>query len=282
MGNAEKSGDEAAGGAERVYLCQVNDGVSCGACCGLYNIRDLSQNRLQAMLVQRTESFVSVPRTEEGIDAFRIKIEGLTPQKRPFPEFHHCPFLGLIGAGNSRVGCLLHPAASGNDGKDFRWLSWYGAMACRVYFCPTHRYLPPVYQMIIRETLDHWYVYGLMVTEHRLLAAFFREVEDRIGRRPGCMDFRLTSEAAALFREFANLKIDWPHRKKGAPGPCHYMFENGEYSRPGVQRESPEIPLSRYEAIFRELDSGFCSVEDMFRAEQSLEVLFDRLAAALR
>lgn len=282
MGSEDRSADSCTEDAQTVYLCQVNDGVSCGACCGLYNLKDLSKTKLEAMLAKRTEAFASVPRTEEGLDDFRIKIEGGTPPERPFPDFHHCPFLGLIGPGKSRVGCLLHPAATGNAGKDYRWVSWYGAMACRIYFCPTLRILPPSYQIIVRDTAEHWYLYGLIVTEHRLLAAFFGEVENRIGRRPVPADFPPTSEAAALFREFADLKLLWPHRRKGAPGPCHYLFENGEYDRPELQRESPSIPLSRYEAIFRELDSGFDSVEDLRRAEGRLDTLFERLAVALR
>ncbi|MFH0729103.1 MAG: hypothetical protein V2B19_22530 [Pseudomonadota bacterium] len=281
MGNGEEIRGADTGRAETVYLCQVSDGVSCGACCGLYNIKNLSKTKLEAMLAERTEAFASVSRTEEGIDGFRIRVEGVTPAERPFPEFHHCPFLGLIGPDKSRVGCMLHPAASGNDGKDFRWLSWYGAMACRIYFCPTHRILPPAYQMIVREAFDHWYFYGLIVTEHRLLTAFFAELEKRLSRCISSADFMPDSEAATLFRELASLKIVWPHRRNGAPGPCHYMFENGEYDRPEIQRENPEIPLSHYETIFRELDSKFDSLEDMRHAEMRLDKFFENLMAAL-
>lgn len=265
-----------------VYLCQVNERVSCGACCGLYNVKDLSKSRIESMLLQRTKAFSSVPRTEEGIEAFGKKVEGFTPEKRPFPEFHHCPYLGLVGDERRRVGCMLHPAASGNDGKDFRWLSWYGAMACRVYFCPTHRNISPDYLMIVREVIDHWYPYGLIVTEHRLLCAFFAEVENRIGRRPHFTDFRPRSIAADLFLTYSSLKSDWPYRRKDAPGPCHYMFENGEYDRPSVFRELADIPGSRYEVIFQELDSGFGTAEQMIRAERYLDGLFERIAGAIK
>ena len=125
-----------------VYLCQVGERVSCGACCGLYNIADLSQRSLEVMLTEQTEEFARVPRTTEAIEAFQKKIEGWTPPQRPFPDFYHCPFLGLIGLNGRRVGCLLHPAAAGNNGIDWRGLSYYGAMACRTYFCPSVRHLP--------------------------------------------------------------------------------------------------------------------------------------------
>ncbi|MCG6973724.1 MAG: hypothetical protein LJE66_11325 [Desulfobacterales bacterium] len=41
------SGSSSAGG---IYLCQVNDNVSCGACCGLYNVADPSEQNLTHIL----------------------------------------------------------------------------------------------------------------------------------------------------------------------------------------------------------------------------------------
>lgn len=264
-----------------IYLCQISETVSCGACCGLYNIYALSRKRLEDLLVRRTEAFASVARTEEGIYAFQQQIESALSPEKPFPEFYHCPFVGFIGSGKGRIGCLLHPNASGNEGKDFRWLSWYGAMACRVYFCPTHRQLAPVYRMIVREAVDHWYLYGLIVTEHRLLAAFFRELETRIGRPVILVDFTENPAAIAIFREFAGLKLDWPFRRAKASGPCNHVFDNGEYPRPDVYRADPMIPASRYEAIFRELDSGFLVTSELLSAEARLDDLFDRLVSVL-
>ena len=37
-----------------VYLCQVGERVSCGACCGLYNVADLSRDSLEDRLARRT------------------------------------------------------------------------------------------------------------------------------------------------------------------------------------------------------------------------------------
>jgi hypothetical protein len=233
------------------------------------------------MLARRTEKFVRVPRTVKKIEDFQKRIEGWTPPKRPFPDFYHCPFLGLIGSNGRRVGCLLHPAASGNKGTDWRGLSYYGGMACRTYLCPTARHLPATYLRILRQTMDHWYPFGLIVTEHRLLAAFFGEVENRIGRSVETVDFTKSSRAAAIFREFVGLKITWPYRRKDAPGPCNYFFENGEYPRPPVQRLEGEIPLSRYEDLFRELDSAFSEDQELFEAEERLNHFFGRLEKAI-
>lgn len=40
-----------------VYLCQVRNGLSCSACCGLYNRVDASRLSLKKILKNRTESF---------------------------------------------------------------------------------------------------------------------------------------------------------------------------------------------------------------------------------
>ena len=92
-----------------MYLCQMSETVSCGACCGLYNLPNLSREKLEDLLSKRTKAFASVPRTEDGIYKFKRKNRGPHRLSRPFPGFHHCPFLGLIGGEKSRVGCLLHP-----------------------------------------------------------------------------------------------------------------------------------------------------------------------------
>jgi hypothetical protein len=77
-----------------IYLCQVGETVSCGACCGLYNLPNLSRGKLTILLSKRTEVFASVPRTEDGIYDFQRRNKAPHKRSRPFPEFHHCPFLG--------------------------------------------------------------------------------------------------------------------------------------------------------------------------------------------
>lgn len=264
-----------------VYLCQVSETVSCGACCGLYNIPNLSQGKLEILLSKRTETFASVPRTEDGIYGFQRRNEGPHRRSRPFPDFHHCPFLGLIGGEKSRVGCLLHPAVPGNNGVDYQSLSWYGEQACRTYFCPTTRKLPTVYQSILIQTIDNWYVFGLIVTEHALVTSYFEEVESRLGRHITVDDYTQNFRAANAFREFAILKCKWPYHRDNCHGPCNYFFENGLYPRLDVMRTTPDIRLSPYEKILRELDSGFSSAKELAAAEQLLDDLFLKTERAL-
>lgn len=256
-----------------VYLCQVSKTVSCGACCGLYNLPNLSREKLEILLLKRTDDFAAVPRTEDGIYEFKRRNRGPHRLSRPFPQFHHCPFLGLIGSQESRVGCLLHPAAPGNN-KDYRSMSWYGEHACRTYFCPSTNKLVPVYQSILKRAIDNWYDFGLIVTEHALVNAYFKEVESRIGRPITVSDYTLNIEAMEAIREFAALKGTWPYRRNDSLGPCNFFFENGLYPRPDVFRTSPDIRLSHYEKIFRELDSGFSTEKEIAAAEKILDRLF--------
>ncbi len=264
-----------------IYLCQVSETVSCGACCGLYNLPNLSREKLENLLSKRTEDFESVPRTEDRIFEFQRRNKGPHRLSRPFPQFHHCSFLGFIGGKRGCVGCLLHPAMPGNDGVDYRSLSWYGEKACRTYFCPTTNKLPGVYQSILRKAIDNWYDFGLIVTEHSLVTAYFKEVESRLGRRIALSDYSQNSPATNAFREFAELKSKWPYRRNDAPSPCNFFFENGLYPRPAVFRATPDIGLSSYEKILRELDTGFSSAKEMEAADQLLDDLFLKAERAL-
>jgi hypothetical protein len=266
---------------QSVYLCQTGPTVSCGACCGLYNVVDPCAESLEAMLLRRTRWFADVPRTVAGIDAFKARVEGIESQKRPFPDFHHCPYLGMIEDEGRRVGCLLHPLAKGNKGIDWRGLSFYGGMACRTYFCSSVKQLPRRWLTALRQSMDHWHLHGLVVTERRLLAAFFEILEDRLERPIDPADVPAESPAADYLKAFAGLKLTWPFRRTGAPGMTNYFFEDGLYPRPAVVRASATIPPSPFETIFRELDSGFSSTNELHQAEGQINGIIDGIVAEI-
>jgi len=267
---------------DTVYLCQVSPHVSCGACCGLYNVADPSLENLEAMLTRRTRWFAEVPRTVAGIDAFRERVTSAEPDKHPFPDFHHCPFLGMIENDGRRVGCLLHPLAAGNAGLDWRGLSHYGGMACRTYFCPSVRQLPARWLTAVRRSMDHWYLHGLIATERRLLAEWFTHLEKRLGRSIEADDFSSGPAAGVLRDAFTALKVQWPFRRPHAPGVCNYFFEDGQYPRPEVKMGKDKMSSSCFGAIFRELDSGFSSPSDIKAAEDKIEAMFTALVDALK
>jgi len=281
---SEPDRDAAGAGATptpNAYLCQVNHKVSCGACCGLYNVADLSRPALFDRLSRRTLRFAETPRTEEAIEGFRHATEGWTPEERPFPQFHHCPFLGLVGRAGTRVGCLLHPDVPGNQGRNWRHLSYYGATACAAYLCPASRSLPTCHLLILRDLFDDWYPYGLIITEHRLSRAVFETLEARITRPVGPADFPRRSSAAAALRELLELKLTWPYRNAETRGPCHFVFDNGLYPRPGVQWPSAARPGSPYETLFREMESRFRTEEEVRQACADVAARFQRLVGCL-
>jgi len=261
-----------------VYLCQVNEHISCAACCGLYNVADCSRKTLAEMLAFRSRAFVPVPRTPEGILAFQKEMESRECQDSPYPGFHHCPFIGLIGENLSRAGCLLHPLADGNNRVDFRGLSYYGGMACRSYFCPACKQLPERYKQIIRSAAQDWYLFGLIATERELIIAFFQEVEKRAGKNVNPDDFTENSTQMQAIREFLHYRIQWTFRRSATL--CNYFFADGLYRRSPVNYARAGVYCSRYDSIFRELDSHFPCPDALRNAEEMLNDLFSRLTTA--
>jgi hypothetical protein len=280
---AAGSGETGRGGAVGgvpgdVYLCQAGEGISCGACCGLYNVADASRDGLTAMLARRTERFHGVPRVLDDLVAFGEAVSRLDAGGRPYPEFHHCPYVGLIGPRRDRVGCLLHPLGEGNGGIDYRGLSYYGGMACRDYFCPACKTLPAAWKRLIRWAAGDWYRYGLIVTEAALLTTFFTAVE----QRPGAVVPETEAPPSQLIQAvsaFIDLRVDWPFRPPEA-AVANYFFENSRYERPPVWYHPSEPGPSRHDRLFRELGTAFGSPGDRDRAEALLDRHIEAVAAA--
>jgi hypothetical protein len=258
-----------------VYLCQVSETVSCGACCGLYNVADASRPALEAMLARRTARFSRLPRRMDAILCFGEQTAAVEGQPRPYPDFHHCPYLGLIGGGRTRVGCLLHPLADGNQGVDFRGLSEYGGMACRIYFCPATHRLSERYKAILRGIFDNWYDFGLIVTERHLVAALLSEVERCLGRPldPAAL-VRRPSHAKALVALLA-IKQDWPFRHPVKGHLCHDLFQDDGNGR----APAGSGPRDFYTTVFQELESVLESEECIAEARAAVE---HRLVAAVK
>ncbi|MDO9566268.1 MAG: hypothetical protein Q7J15_05980 [Candidatus Desulfaltia sp.] len=260
-----------------IYLCQVNEKISCGACCGLYNVADSSYESIMKMLTWRTDRFSSVNRNMDAILDFKEEVEDREPQSRPFPEFPHCPYIGLAGKERSRVGCLLHPLLDENKGIDFRGLSFYGGMACRVYFCPTYYSLSAVSKEIVRETAINWYGYGLVITETKLLNTVFEEIEHRLNRPLTANSLLKNNGCLKAVRKLLNLKINWPFRRKSSSGPANYFFKDQLYSRPHINYESSEKTVSRYNNLLQELESQFDSYNDLQAAEDLIDGLINKV-----
>ncbi|MEJ2638530.1 MAG: hypothetical protein P8010_03050 [Desulfosarcinaceae bacterium] len=269
--------------APGIYLCQVNATSSCGACCGLYNLADNGRPALTMLLAQRTARFDDVPRDVGALDDF-AQWAGRRAGPTPLDHFHHCPFLGLIGEKRSRVGCLLHPLAAGNRGVDLRGLSYYGSFTCRTYFCPASREMAGRHQRLLKQIFDHWYPYGLVVTEARLVRLLLTAVEARLGGPIDPIAVATTPKAAAAFAHLLSLKIDWPFRPEPlrTAARIHYLFKDKAHERPAFVSSLPrENEDPRYTAIFQELVSAFSGPHEERRAHRLLDAAIDKAAMAL-
>ena len=264
-----------------IYLCQVNKRVSCGACCGLYNRVDASKNLMEKVLKDRTARFLTVPRTMESILDFGRKTERRESSVLKYPDFHHCPYIGLIGLEPSRAGCLLHPQSPGNNNIDYRGLSYYGGFACSTYFCPASRYLSPEIKRIIQYAADDWYIYGLTITEKTLLEAFFTEIERLLNRPVKARDFIFNPQAILSVRDFLYLKVSWPFRPDTHKGPCNYFFKDRKYQNPPVIYGISNDYRSRYHIIFKELVSTFHSAKSLQQAELTIHAITNRIIRSI-
>lgn len=149
-------------------LCQ-RGGASCGACCGLYNRRDISRPALHASLARRTAALAGVPWTA---DAFRAAAARLRDEEDQalFPSVRLCPLLGYLDAGGTCVGCLAHPLATG--GVDLRAAGAYDAHTCETFFCPSHSWLSEgEAELAVATCAGDPYLYGLVITDVPFLRA---------------------------------------------------------------------------------------------------------------
>jgi hypothetical protein len=265
-----------------VYLCQVNEQISCGACCGLYNVRNVSFEALTKMLFDRTERFTGVRRDAEPIIQFGRGIEALESRKRQLADFYSCPFIGLVGKDRTRVGCLLHPAAAGNGGVDYRGLSYYGGMACRDYFCPSYSCLSGMIKKIVQDTTVSWYDYGLIITETKLLGALFDEIEKKLATKVSAQHFLGNRQCIYAIRNILSLKVHWSFRPHPDAGMCHYFFNDRRYAKESVNYHEIGKEPSKYDTIFKELGTAFGSADELQQAEQRLNNLIDGMVSVIQ
>ncbi|GAB6096985.1 hypothetical protein JCM14469_32390 [Desulfatiferula olefinivorans] len=264
-----------------VYLCQVDESISCGACCGLYNVADPSFEGLTALLERRTDLFEKTPRDFDSLERFARTVESMENPERPYPEFHHCPYLGLIGEKKSRPGCLLHPLGHGNNGVDHRGLSHWGGMACAGYFCPTCHDLPARYKTLLRGCSGNWHIFGLMATESNALSSFFGLIEARTGALIRPAEALNRPDFIRAVNDFFELKITWPHRPAPFNRLGNYFFKDDLYPRPVLDYQTLGLSVPAVDAILRSLHTACNTRTEAKRAINIIETIIERAAFAL-
>lgn len=190
-------------------LCQPDATKSCAACCGVYNVPDATRDTLKERLYRRTALFATVPRQVDALAGYAERIrqeEALVPDN---PWTYVCEFTGFISTDQRLVGCMLHPAAAGNEGKDLRGLCHYGSMACKLFFCHAWRLLPSFWVQTIVVLLDDWHLYGLVITDVAYIRAAFGLVEAVSGFSVEAAT-PVRGNAVRALREIFSWKDAWP------------------------------------------------------------------------
>ncbi len=264
-----------------VYLCQINETISCGACCGLYNISDLSYDKLLDMLTYRTELYKKTPKDYDSLEAFQEIIRDKERNYYPFSEFHHCHYIGLIGENEDRPGCLLHPYGKGNNNVDHRGLSHWGGFACASYFCPTCSQLPSRYKEILRISVNNWYIYGLIVTETNMLDNLFFQIEKAAGRNLTVEEFDQNDQLQKSMMQFFELKNNWKYRQKNFQRTGNYFFKDDLYPRKIIDYQNLGVNPSPYNEILLAFGSEFNSTDELEEAVEIVSILINNIVSLM-
>lgn len=161
-------------------LCQPDNlNFSCGACCGLFNLK-LSSSEYEKILTERTRFMESSVDFEKPwtVSNFRKKREKEEENHKKNDEtIYNCPYLGYIDDNRKKIGCMIHPGKTKNPlSQNF---SFYGASICQGYICKN----------IDRDTSSDWesifismnldsYMYSELSADHitiECIEGFFKE-----------------------------------------------------------------------------------------------------------
>ncbi len=223
-------------------LCQRSE-ASCGACCGLYNRRDLSRRSVRDLLARRTAALAGVPREERAFRAAAKRIRTTDEPPPLFPSVRVCPLLGFLDAGRTRVGCLAHPAVTG--GPDLRACGAYDVQTCDTFLCPSHAWLSEAEaSMAALACAGDFHLYGLVVTDVPFLRAALDGIARLTGARVGTGDLQ-RSRFLRAFRALLALKEELAPGSDGLfgafePGPDGEPLPRTiDYGALGAPRPSP-------------------------------------------
>lgn len=139
---------------QKIILCQPDSGKGCCACCGLFNLYDISMENLTRFLGDEWYRFSlgDMYRALEGKEnpaEFRIRDS----------TSYICPYQAFID--ESRPGCLLHPGVEGEK----RDVSLFGSRICGDFLCPAHEILDDELKGILIDNIHHWYYYSIAIID---------------------------------------------------------------------------------------------------------------------
>jgi len=257
-------------------LCQPDSDKSCGACCGLYNWKDHSRAALEALLCLQTDLFFAHADLC-NLRSYLSERNRRTTNTPLFASIYNCEYLGFVDSSHRRVGCLLHPAVTGDP--SLRSHCFYGPQICNDHFCPGFGCLTAVEQQAVVHSITDWYLYGLIITDIDLVKGFFKHIEERMGDsvRPARL---LRPAALKALSSFFKLKVNWKFRaRENRLG--KYYFSEAEYHIARIDYQSRwGRPPSRFDKILVSLESELATEQELREAEAAIEEHIQRFIAA--
>ncbi|BDA77602.1 hypothetical protein LPTSP3_g05320 [Leptospira kobayashii] len=182
-------------------LCHPDKGsVSCGACCGLFNLK-LDTEGYKKLLQDRTEEFqsnvnFSIRHSFPAYRQSREKLENEIPKKDDMT--YNCPFLGYVNRDGKKIGCMIHPIFTG-DPKSQNF-SFYGASICQAYDCKNKEHeLALLWEDLFVKVAEDSVQFSHLASDHILIYA----IEKWIGFKNWNMEegiLRFQELIVSLFR----------------------------------------------------------------------------------
>jgi hypothetical protein len=250
-----------------IILCQPDEKISCGACCGLYNYVDSSRSSLANRLRSRTERFHEIVKNPGDVGRYAKETLAAEDFKKRYEVIHCCEYLGFLDKEEKKVGCLLHPEQ--NSGSDLRGCSFYGQELCAGHLCPSHYFIPQSQSQILIKIINDWYLYGLVLTDIDLVTRYFRLIADRVGEelKPEIFDNEHLKNIAL---EYFGWKIIWPFRSQDTNRLGKYYFDGSQYMISHINYEKFGKDISPLNPILLSLCSSFKNAEELEAAEEMI------------
>ncbi len=154
-------------------MCHPSDGqVSCGACCGLFNLK-LKPREYKDLLLERTLEFKSKVdyNTRYTVAAYRQNRESIEAKYKKQDEMtYNCPYLGYVDDSNSKIGCMIHPIFTG-DPKSQNF-SFYGTSICQGYDCKNKEHIASsLIESLILKVAKSSIEFSHLASDHILIFA---------------------------------------------------------------------------------------------------------------
>ena len=187
-----------------------------------------------------------------------------------------CPLLGFVDEGETRVGCLAHPAVTG--GPDLRDCGVYDARICESFLCPSFSWLGEEEAAIAEDASGDFHLYGLVVTDVPFLRAVLAAVADGAGAR---VERRHLSDPRfrAALRRLLELKTQLAPGSEGLFG-AFAAGPGGEDVPRRIDYGAIGRGLSRYDAILTCAGADPRSGNDLDRLEAEVRRRLDACVAA--